>query len=125
MTFATSVMTKINTPNGGVSVPISKLITITIPKWTGSIPNVFNAGTKTGTATRSIAVVSITIPKINSAILTSKRITNGLSLIESNTSASCCGIPSKAKIALNGVAAAIIKTSAPQVIIVSFVDFQK
>ena len=101
----------------------SKLTTITKPKCTGSIPKLSIAGTNTGTEINRIAVVSITHPKISSAILTMSRIMIGFSEIESNKFAICCGIPSIAIIALKGVAAAMMKTNTPQVETVSRIAF--
>lgn len=66
------------TPNGGVIKPIERLTTITIPKWTGSIPTDVAIGNNIGANIIIAAVVSIKVPTISKSIFINNKIIAGL-----------------------------------------------
>src|SRR5699024_1439729 len=79
-TFAIDeVINKCN-PTGGVTKPIIKLTVIIIEKWIGSIPKPVKIGNIIGTDNKITGIASITIPSKRSKILTTIKITYGLSL---------------------------------------------
>src|SRR6266511_1073685 len=86
-----SIMMKRITPNGGVSVPISRFTTMMMPKCTGSMPSATTVGNSVGVAIRRIAVVSMKQPLTKSAMLMIARITYLLSEIDVRNCASFIG----------------------------------
>ncbi|MPM88386.1 hypothetical protein SDC9_135489 [bioreactor metagenome] len=73
-------------------MPMIRLMHITIPKCSGSMPTAFITGRRTGTKMMIAAVVSITIPTINSNILISSNKIYLLVVIASKASAIIVGI---------------------------------
>ena len=94
-TLATPAPTKRMVPTGGVHKPMQRLRTITIPKWTGSIPNCVTTGKKMGVKMRIAGVMSIKVPTTRSVRLISKKIKNGLLTVSSRKPVMSCGILSK------------------------------
>ena len=114
-----SIMMNRITPNGGVSVPMSRLTTRMMPKCTGSMPSATISGNSVGVAISRIAVVSMKQPMISSPMLMIARITNLLSEIDIMNAASFIGACEVATIQPKGTAQAMMNTSTPQVTSVS------
>lgn len=81
-------------PTGGVHKPIQRLSTMIIPKCTGSIPNSVTTGKNIGVKINTAGVMSMKIPTKSKIRLMIIRMTNLLSLNESNTALMDCGISS-------------------------------
>ena len=67
--------TKMLTPNGGVNVPMLRLVTTMMPKWIGSTPMASDIGSSSGVSTRIADAVSMKQPTISrNTLMTSSTI---------------------------------------------------
>ena len=92
------------TPSGGVIKPIAKLVTMMIPKCTGSTPKAVTTGNKIGAKIMMAHTVSMKQPTSNNNKLMSNKINTLLSVIVVNNVATVVGIRPKVNTLENAVA---------------------
>ena len=88
---AMPLLTKRQTPRGGVVRPMTRFRTITAPKWIGSRPNCFANGRRTGVRMINEAVVSMKVPTNRRKRLIMMRINQRLLMLTVRKAIIFCG----------------------------------
>ena len=93
--FATAAAAKRFTPNGGVIMPSARLVIITRPKCTGSMPKRIATGARIGAMTTIEAAVSTNMPTRKRNTLTARRNITGPSKVSTMKPPIIAGMPAR------------------------------
>jgi hypothetical protein len=113
---ATCAAAKRFTPKGGVIIPIARLTTMIVPKWTPSMPSRCAASARIGASTIMEAEVSTNMPTTNRNRFTASRYDCESSKVFTSHSAAMSGTPWRLSSQENSVAAAMMNMMTAELI---------